>query len=130
MAWLFAALCAFVLIALVTMPAGAQVIPPDLSALDSQLSTGGQPAAPAPWYSDGAVIGIIISSIMSLVAVWSHKSKKTAQKVSESLVIAIEAATKIPAVAEKEKLIKAKLRQEFEDIGVQPLVHRLVKDLT
>jgi hypothetical protein len=91
----------------------------------------------APFYTDGAFIGAVIAGIMSLVALWSHnekntaiKDKTTAQKVSESLVIAIETATKIPAFAEKEKAFKQAINEKVTKLGVQPLVHRLVKDVT
>lgn len=89
-------------------------------------------AAPvsAPWWSGPEVISAVIALATGLIAVWQRKEKKTAQKVSESLVLAIEAATKIPAVGDKEKAIKARIRTETERLGVAPLVHRLVKDLT
>ncbi|MFA6962428.1 MAG: hypothetical protein WC205_16860 [Opitutaceae bacterium] len=83
-----------------------------------------------PWYADGAVIGAVIAAVTSLLAIWQHGEKKTAQKVSESLVVAIESATKIPAVAAQEKAIKAKIKSVAEDYGVQPLLDRIVQDVT
>ena len=85
---------------------------------------------PAPFYTDGAFIGAVVAGFMSLVAVWQNAKKNTAQKVAESLVQAIEIATKIPAVAEKEKAIKQSINRTVTDLGVQPLVHRIVKDVT
>ncbi len=95
-----------------------------------QEAAASAPAVTAPWWSGAEVISAVIALATGLIAVWQHKEKKTAQKVSESLVLAIEAATKIPAVADKEKAIKAKIRETVTDLGVQPVVHRLVKDLT
>jgi hypothetical protein len=107
------------------VPLVAQIDAPAPSAPDKSITL---PAT--PWYADGAVIGAAIAAITSLLAIWSHKEKSKAQMVSESLVVAIEAASKIPQVAAQEKAIKAKLKSEFEALGVQPLVDRIVQDLT
>lgn len=119
---LLAILSAFLLVAffyaVLTLPAHA-------------AEAGAEAVATAvPWYADGAVIGGVIAAVTSLLALWANKAKNTAQKVSESLVIAIETASKIPAVAEKEKAIKQAINAKVTELGVQPLVHRIVKDVT
>jgi hypothetical protein len=85
---------------------------------------------PAPWYADGAVIGGIIAALTSIFAIWSNKQMRTAEKISRSLVEAIEVASRIPAVATKEKEIKQSINATVTRLGVQPLVHRIVKDVT
>lgn len=109
-----------------------EVAPLTLDATSGAVVNEKPSAAPvaAPWWSGPEAISAIIALATGLFAVWQHKEKKTAQKVSESLVIAIEAATKIPAVAAQEKLIKSKIKGIAEDYGVGPVLHRLVKDVT
>ncbi|HTJ77954.1 MAG TPA: hypothetical protein VL357_03085 [Rariglobus sp.] len=97
-----------------------------------------QAAAPAgaavvvstPWYADGTVISSIIAAVMAIFGVWSHTEKTTAQKITESLVVGIEQATKLPKVAAAEAEIKAKIQSVASDYGVQPLLDRIVQDIT
>lgn len=125
--WLFHMLLVVALVGLVAAPSQAAEAADGIHALTS-AATG--ETVSAPWWSGAEAISAVIALCTGLIAVWQRNEKKTAQKVNESLVIAIEAATKIPAVAAQEKAIKAKIRTVTDDLGVAPLVHRLVKDLT
>lgn len=123
---LFAMAALAALVCFSTPTLHADTAPPEVAA---EVVADAAPAA-HPWYADGAFIGGIIAAFTSIVAIWQNKGKKTAQKVSESLVQAIEVATRIPAVAEKEKEIKRSINATVTKLGVQPLVHRIVKDVT
>ncbi|MES2696913.1 MAG: hypothetical protein V4773_25835 [Verrucomicrobiota bacterium] len=88
-------------------------------------------AAPAtPFYSSSEFWSAIIAAIGGLIAIWKNSQASTSKKVNESLVLAIEEATKIPEVAAFEQRIKGKIRETATKAGVQPVLHRLVKDLT
>lgn len=86
--------------------------------------------APTPWYLSTEAFAALFSLVAGTVAVWQNKQKTTAEKVSASLVVAIEAASKIPQVAEHEKAIKAKLNEKLTKSGAQPVVERLLRGLT
>ena len=101
----------------------AQVTPPAPDAKPPVVAS-------TPWYADGTVIAGFIAFITSITAIWSHTEKRTAQKISESLVAGIEAATKIPAVAAQEKIIKARIQAVATDYGVQPLLDKIVQEVT
>jgi hypothetical protein len=87
-------------------------------------------AAAAPWYLSTDIIAAVIALATGALAIWQNKEKRTAQKVSETLVVAIEQASKIPAVAEKERELKAKIKEVTTKAGVEPVVNKLVNLLT
>lgn len=84
----------------------------------------------SPWYFSGALWSAVIAVAAGALAIWQNKEKRTAQKVSETLVLAIEEASKIPAVAAKEGQIKAKIKEVTTKNGVEPVVNKLVELLT
>ncbi|MDR2673892.1 MAG: hypothetical protein LBC18_03245 [Opitutaceae bacterium] len=88
------------------------------------------PAAAAPGWLSTGLVSAVIALITGALAIWQNAEKKTAQKVSETLVLAIEQASQIPAVAEHEKKIKEKIQEVNERYHVEPLVNALVKKLT
>jgi hypothetical protein len=109
------------------IPFLAQVIPSE----SSQLSApGSQLPAATPWYLSTEFFAAIFSTVAGIVAILQNKAKTTAEKVSASLVVAIEAASKIPQVAEHEKAIKAKLQEKLTKSGAQPVVAALLEHLT
>lgn len=111
---------------------------PLLAQAESPVSADTKAVVPtsAPLDSAG-IIGIVIAAVTSLYGIWAHKEKNaavkektTAQKVSETLVVAIEAASKIPAVQEKEKEIKKLISDKAKEAGVEPVLNLLVKRFT
>jgi hypothetical protein len=87
-------------------------------------------AAASPWYLSAGFFSAVIALFTGALAIWQNAEKRTAQKVSETLVLAIEEASKIPAIAEKEKVIKEKIREVNERYHVEPVVAALVRRLT
>jgi ABC-type nickel/cobalt efflux system permease component RcnA len=81
------------------------------------------------WLSPG-FYSALIALATGMIAIWQNAAKKTAQKVSETLVLAIEEASKIPAVADKEKEIKKKIQEVNERYHIEPVVKKLVEKLT
>lgn len=106
----------------------AQVVPADAVTQASGLSPQVSPST--PWYLSTEFFAALFSLAAGIVAVVKDQSKKKAEKINSILVLGIEAATKIPKVAEFEKKIKGDIRQKAEQLGVQPVLDRLVKDLT
>lgn len=107
------------------------VTTPAPAAVDSPAATPAPVVVtPTPVWLSTEFFAALFAAAAGIVAIWQNKEKKTAQKVSASLVVAMEAASKIPVVAEHEKAIKAKLRQKLEASGAQPVVERLLKNLT
>lgn len=93
--------------------------------------------ASSPSLDSAGIIGIVIAAITSLYGIWAHKEKNAAvkektvaQKVSETLVVAIEAASKIPAVEAKEQEIKKLISDKAKEAGVEPVLNLLVKRFT
>ncbi len=105
------------------LPTLAQVAPADPA-----------PVVAAPATDDAGgmttIVSIALALVSGLVAIWQNRKASTAQKVTESLVLGIEQATKLPQVQEAEKRIKGIIRDKATQLGVQPLLHRAVKDLT
>ncbi len=105
------------------LPALAQVAPADPA-----------PVVAGPTADDAGgmttIVSIALALVSGLVAIWQNRKASTAQKVTESLVLGIEQATKLPQVQEAEKRIKGIIRDKATQLGVQPLLHRAVKDLT
>lgn len=116
--WILA-LAAFTVLALGLAPIAAL-------AADTINST----APSTPWYFSSELLAGAIAFFSGIIAIWKNEQKKTAQKVSETLVLAIEEASKIPAVAEKEKAIKAKVQEVTQKYNVEPVVKKLVEKLT
>ncbi len=89
--------------------------------------------APVP-ADDGSsmttLISIAIALVSGLIAIWQNKQASTARKITASIVLGVEQATKLPQVAAAEKQIKATIRQHAQDAGIQPLLDRLVQNLT
>jgi uncharacterized membrane protein len=100
------------------------VLAGDTAAADTVVSST------TPWYLSTSFIAAAVAAIPSLIAIWQNKSKKAAQKLNETLVKGIELATTIPEVVAAEKKVKDKIKETAEKYGVEPLLHRLVKDLT
>jgi hypothetical protein len=111
----------FLITAMLALILGAPVI---LAADTSGTTTA------TPWYLSADLIAAVIALATSALAIWQNKEKRTAQKVSETLVVAIEQASRIPAVAEKENELKAKIKEVTTKAGVEPVVNKLVKLLT
>jgi|GEM_PF-4886469 len=96
-----------------------------------------QVAASAPFYVSGEFWTSLFALVAGLTAIWKHKAANaaqkeltTAQKITQSVILGVEAATKIPEVAEYEKTVKRIIRNKAEELGVQPLLNRAVRDLT
>lgn len=87
------------------------------------------PAA-APFYASGEFWTGLFGLVAGIVAIWRNQAASTSRKVNETLVLAIEEATKLPGVVEAEQRIKQLIRDRATDYGVQPILHRIVKDLT
>jgi hypothetical protein len=96
----------------------------------AEAAAGALSADTTPWYLSAGFFSSVIAFVTSVLAIWQGAGKKTAQKVSETLVVAIEEASKIPAVAEHEEKIKAKIREVNERYHIEPVVNALVKKLT
>lgn len=121
----------FILAALVfafalALPAFAQAA----AAADAPIVMGGGNVAEPDGSSLTTIISIVVALVSGLVAIWQRKEASTARKVTESIVLGVEQATKLPQVQAAEKQIKAKIRQQATDLGVEPLLNRVVKDLT
>jgi len=90
-------------------------------------------AATAP-ADDGSslttIISVAVALVSGLIAIWQNKQATTARKVTQSIVLGVEQATKLPQVQAAEKQIKATIRRQAEELGVQPILQRVVKDLT
>ncbi|HEY0966947.1 MAG TPA: hypothetical protein VGD88_06130 [Opitutaceae bacterium] len=90
-----------------------------------------QEAAPAaPWYFSGETIAAVIALFTGLVAIWQKGEATKAQKISRTLILGIESATKIPAVAAKQKEIKEEIQRVATRYEVEPVLNALVKQLT
>lgn len=89
-----------------------------------------QPAPALAWYANPTLWATVIAFVTGILGIWQHGEKTKAQKINESLVLGIESATRIPEVAAQEKAIKERIKQYATDAGVQPLLARLVQDLT
>ncbi|MDR1279329.1 MAG: hypothetical protein LBK99_00715 [Opitutaceae bacterium] len=106
-------------------------IAPHALAQDAAAATPAATAADAtPWYLSPSLFSSVIALLTGAIAIWKNQQASTAQKVSASLVMAIEEASKIPAVADQEKKIKAKVQEVTERYDVGPVVAALVKKLT
>ncbi len=76
------------------------------------------------------LVSIAIALITGLLAIWQKKEASTAKKITASIVLGVEQATKLPQVQEQERRIKGMIRAHAENLGVEPLLQRVVKDLT
>ncbi len=115
------AACAFAFA--LALPAFAQVAAADPApVVVSPSDSAGGPVT--------TLVSIALALVSGLVAIWQNRKASTAQKVTESLVLGIEQATKLPQVQDAEKRIKGIIREKATELGVQPLLHRAVKDLT
>ena len=83
-----------------------------------------------PWYFSGETIAAVIALFTGLVAIWQKGEATKAQKISRTLILGIESATKIPAVAEKQKAIKEEIQRVATKYEVEPVLNALVKQLT
>lgn len=104
------------------LPAFAQTSPADAApavtaAADESASTT-------------TIVSIALAVIGGLVAIWKNKQASTAQKITQSVILGVEQATKLPQVQALEKQIKGNIRAKAAELGVQPLLHAVVKDLT
>ena len=121
---LFAALFTIALAIVAFAPAQAA----DLS-LNSQLSTLSSAAQP-PFYSTSEFWAGLFAVVTGIVAIWKNNQASTGAKINETLILAIEQATKLPGVSEHEQRIKRLIQSKATELGVHPLLHRLVQDLT
>jgi hypothetical protein len=133
--WLFSLLLIVGLMGLLGGSADAFAQAPGSAPPATAQAVGATPSAAgaevaAPWWSGPEALSAVFALVTGLFAVWTHKEKRTAQRVSESLILGIEAASKIPAVAEKERAFKAKIKEVTRDYGVGPVVAALVSRLT
>jgi hypothetical protein len=87
-------------------------------------------AATVPWYLNGNVWFGLVSGLLAITTIWQNKEKAKSRKIAETLVVAIEAASKIPEVAEAEQKLKAKIQEKAVAAGVEPALNKLVKLLT
>lgn len=102
----------------------------------AQVDTSGTTAttapadAAAPWYLNGAMWLALITAALGIAAVWQNKEKRTADKINETLVLGIEAASRIPEVQAYEKKIKQQIQTQAQKAGVQPALDKIVQLLT
>lgn len=92
-----------------------------------------QTAAAAPAAEESSVatlLSIGLALATSLIAIWKNKQASTQRKIVESIVVGVEEATKLPQVREAEKRVKDTIRAKATELGVEPLLNRVVKDLT
>ena len=75
-------------------------------------------------------VSIVVALASGLVAIWKNNQATKAQKIIRSVVLGVEQATQLPEVRAAEEKIKATIKQKATDLGVQPLLHEIVKDLT
>ena len=115
----------------------AGTLPAPLLIAQVETSDSGTPASgsldsdsTAPWYMNGTLWTALIAFVAGAFAIWQNKEKRTAEKVSQTLVLAIEQASKIPEVVEEEKKIKAKIKEVTTKNGVEPIVNKLIDLLT
>jgi hypothetical protein len=87
-------------------------------------------AAPVPFYATEAFWATVLAVVSGLFGIWKNRQASTHQKINESLVLGIEQATKIPEVVAFESRIKKTIQASATGYGVQPLLHRIVQDLT
>lgn len=114
---LCAALCGLLLAVVATTPALAQA----------------SAATPAPVADDSSLttfVSIGLALVTSLIAIWKNKQASTSRKIVESIVVGVEEATKLPQVRDAEKRVKDTIRAKATELGVEPLLNRVVKDLT
>lgn len=104
-----------------TLPLVAQTAPVDAAA--AATATGDAT-------STTTLVSIALAVIAGLVAIWKNAQASTAQKITQSIVLGVEQATKLPHVQAAEAEIKATIRRKAQELGVQPLLHEIVKDLT
>ncbi len=83
-----------------------------------------------PWYANEALWSTLFAVAAGVFGIVRNSQLSTHQKINEALVLGIEQATKIPAVAAFENRIKADIQTRAAELGVQPVLHRIVQDLT
>ncbi len=88
------------------------------------------PASAPAFYATGEFWSALFGLVAGIVAIWRNQTASAHQKVNESLVLAIEQVTKLPEVAAAEQRIKQAIQAKATALGVQPLLHRIVVDLT
>lgn len=88
------------------------------------------PAASATDTSMTTIVSLVLALVGGLVAIWKNSQASTAKKITQSLVLGVEQATQLPEVQHLEQKIKFTIREKAKDLGVQPLLHEVVKDLT
>lgn len=86
-------------------------------------------AAP-PWYLSETLWATVIAFVSGVIAIWKNNAASTHQKINDALVLGIEQATQIPEVAAFESKIKSTIQAKATALGVQPILHRIVQDLT
>ena len=133
---LLTAILAIAIAAPVAAPAAATAPAPDITLATATpapllLAQADAPApAATPWYLNGVTWLALISAALGAVAAWQNKDKTRAEKINATLILGIEAASKIPEVERYEKMIKGRIKQEAARAGVQPALDKLVQILT
>lgn len=123
-------------LSILTIPAIAQAVAAVPAAAAPAVTV--PPAAAAPSFlttilnsfSSTGILGSIVTLASVLVAIWQSKTASTKQKVAQSLVKTIEAATAIPAVQSLETKIKSMATAEATALGVQDDLHKIVTEFT
>jgi hypothetical protein len=87
-------------------------------------------AVTAPFYTSADFWSVVFGVVAGIVAIVKNSALSAHQKINEALVLSIEEVTKLPGVAEAEQKIKTLIQAKATALGVQPLLHRIVQDLT
>jgi hypothetical protein len=87
-------------------------------------------AAAIPFYATTEFWTALFGLISALVAICKNSALKDHQKVNQALVLTIEAASKLPEIVAAEQRFKGMIAAKAEQLGVQPLLDRIVQDLT
>lgn len=132
--YLFPLLAAVIacLIAVVCPTAHAAGLAPDSASFHGGAILLAQATAPTsqPFYTTTEFWTAIFALATGLVAVWRNNLLTQHQKVNQALVLSIEAASKIPEVVAAEEKFKTLISDKATQLGIEPLLNRLVKDLT
>jgi hypothetical protein len=111
---------------------GAPVAPsfqPSAASVPPLLAQASAPDA-IPFYASDTFWAVALALVSGIVAILRNKTATTAQKINAALVLGIEQATQLPEVAAAETKVKNLIRAKAQQAGVEPILNRIVKDLT
>ena len=101
-------------------------------ALHAQAAAAPAVVAPAgvPFYASGDFWSALFGLVAGITAIWKHTELSTTKRALQAVVLGVETATKIPEVAAAETKVKAIIQDKAAQLGIQPILDRVVQDLT